>query len=108
DNEIPQAATAHDTAWDFFSQQPRSEEHTSELQSRPHLVCRLLLEKKRPKVKRPKTSGKPKCPSRGRISSAARKGNGHAEVVDRVFVYFFLIMRNPPDSTFFPSTSLSR
>src|SRR5690625_6810928 len=26
--------------------QPRSEEHTSELQSRGHLVCRLLLEKK--------------------------------------------------------------
>src|SRR5690554_1901573 len=26
---------------------PRSEEHTSELQSRPHLVCRLLLEKKK-------------------------------------------------------------
>src|SRR5690554_7117211 len=26
----------------------RSEEHTSELQSRPHLVCRLLLEKKKP------------------------------------------------------------
>src|SRR3989442_3232946 len=25
--------------------QQRSEEHTSELQSRPHLVCRLLLEK---------------------------------------------------------------
>src|SRR5436305_10595547 len=25
---------------------PRSEEHTSELQSRPQLVCRLLLEKK--------------------------------------------------------------
>src|SRR5690554_7388603 len=24
----------------------RSEEHTSELQSRPHIVCRLLLEKK--------------------------------------------------------------
>src|SRR3989442_11424243 len=29
----------------------RSEEHTSELQSRPHLVCRLLLEKKKIKVK---------------------------------------------------------
>src|SRR5690625_5312600 len=28
-------------------QQPRSEEHTSELQSRGHLVCRLLLEKKK-------------------------------------------------------------
>src|SRR6266699_6944779 len=25
----------------------RSEEHTSELQSRPHIVCRLLLEKKK-------------------------------------------------------------
>src|SRR3984885_8827343 len=34
----------------------RSEEHTSELQSRPHLVCRLLLEKKNnlllPRVRR--------------------------------------------------------
>src|SRR5687768_17774682 len=28
----------------------RSEEHTSELQSRLHLVCRLLLEKKKTKV----------------------------------------------------------
>src|SRR5690554_7651804 len=28
----------------------RSEEHTSELQSRPHLVCRLLLEKKKNKI----------------------------------------------------------
>src|SRR5690554_7455409 len=27
----------------------RSEEHTPELQSRPHLVCRLLLEKKKKK-----------------------------------------------------------
>src|SRR2546422_7828488 len=30
--------------------QPRSEEHTSELQSRLHLVCRLLLEKKKKKT----------------------------------------------------------
>src|SRR5690554_7793029 len=30
----------------FAGQDQRSEEHTSELQSRPHLVCRLLLEKK--------------------------------------------------------------
>src|SRR5690554_7394832 len=29
-----------------FITETRSEEHTSELQSRPHLVCRLLLEKK--------------------------------------------------------------
>src|SRR2546422_3236477 len=32
-------------AWQFINQ--RSEEHTSELQSRLHLVCRLLLEKKK-------------------------------------------------------------
>src|SRR5690554_7686340 len=31
---------------DSVSKIIRSEEHTSELQSRPHLVCRLLLEKK--------------------------------------------------------------
>src|SRR5687768_17693702 len=30
--------------------QQRSEEHTSELQSRLHLVCRLLLEKKKTKT----------------------------------------------------------
>src|SRR5690348_17580942 len=30
---------------------PRSEEHTSELQSPVHLVCRLLLEKKKKKIK---------------------------------------------------------
>src|SRR5216683_7598175 len=29
---------------------PRSEEHTSELQSRSDLVCRLLLEKKKPNL----------------------------------------------------------
>src|SRR2546429_208814 len=31
----------------FFGVESRSEEHTSELQSRLHLVCRLLLEKKK-------------------------------------------------------------
>src|SRR5687768_18300535 len=31
------------------TEHPRSEEHTSELQSRLHLVCRLLLEKKKTK-----------------------------------------------------------
>src|SRR5689334_24769591 len=30
---------------------PRSEEHTSELQSQFHLVCRLLVEKKKKKIK---------------------------------------------------------
>src|SRR5437870_11348683 len=36
----------------------RSEEHTSELQSRGHLVCRLLLEKKKKKKKKYKTTPK--------------------------------------------------
>src|SRR5690554_7613288 len=34
---------------DLYCPRKRSEEHTSELQSRPHLVCRLLLEKKKKK-----------------------------------------------------------
>src|SRR2546429_6244385 len=41
------------TSWEavgiVFSSDSRSEEHTSELQSRLHLVCRLLLEKKKKK-----------------------------------------------------------
>src|SRR2546429_1010326 len=32
--------------------EPRSEEHTSELQSRLHLVCRLLLEKKKKQTRK--------------------------------------------------------
>src|SRR3712207_7470646 len=32
--------------------QIRSEEHTSELQSRQYLVCRLLLENKKPQIRR--------------------------------------------------------
>src|SRR5689334_25385787 len=40
-----------DFAWRFppFAAALRSEEHTSELQSQFHLVCRLLLEKKKKK-----------------------------------------------------------
>src|SRR3989442_6469543 len=42
--------------WPLMLQRPmvgRSEEHTSELQSRPHLVCRLLLEKKKKAAHQP-------------------------------------------------------
>src|SRR5205809_5989846 len=38
---------AQAVAKDAVRPAPRSEEHTSELQSRLHLVCRLLLEKKK-------------------------------------------------------------
>src|SRR5687768_18188674 len=45
-------ATATDIVLPCFGNTTsRSEEHTSELQSRLHLVCRLLLEKKKIKVK---------------------------------------------------------
>src|SRR5690606_41196635 len=45
--DVPQAASV--------PRAERSEEHTSELQSRENLVCRLLLEKKKKKKKEPKT-----------------------------------------------------
>src|SRR5690554_7083462 len=37
---------------EYLEEALRSEEHTSELQSRPHLVCRLLLEKKKNKYRK--------------------------------------------------------
>src|SRR5690625_3084808 len=54
DNAIPARGVVSGTlrcldanAWDEAGRLVRSEEHTSELQSRGHLVCRLLLEKKK-------------------------------------------------------------
>src|SRR2546422_3797631 len=43
---------------------PRSEEHTSELQSRLHLVCRLLLEKKK---------NEQRCPQLTPVDCAGRR-----------------------------------
>src|SRR2546429_3788822 len=43
------ADASHDHAERLAYHHQRSEEHTSELQSRLHLVCRLLLEKKKKK-----------------------------------------------------------
>src|SRR5690554_7385347 len=44
-DELKRSRDDFERYWNYLSQ--RSEEHTSELQSRPHLVCRLLLEKKK-------------------------------------------------------------
>src|SRR5438309_8803712 len=44
---LPLAQGGPSDAGDARSVHPRSEEHTSELQSQFHLVCRLLLEKKK-------------------------------------------------------------
>src|SRR3989442_9524215 len=46
-DEQHRAAVAVDDRAEVHRGAARSEEHTSELQSRPHLVCRLLLEKKK-------------------------------------------------------------
>src|SRR6476659_10406889 len=46
----------------------RSEEHTSELQSLRHLVCRLLLEKKKSTIGRARDSSRNSC--------AAMRGRG--------------------------------
>src|SRR2546429_2088891 len=45
--EVPSTRAADYNAFLRVVQSDRSEEHTSELQSRLHLVCRLLLEKKK-------------------------------------------------------------
>src|SRR2546429_5336771 len=53
------AAAAAAGRWQAHGDQPlghRSEEHTSELQSRLHLVCRLLLEKKKKRKRSTDTS----------------------------------------------------
>src|SRR3989442_10545661 len=44
---VPTTTEAYSSIEHIQNDVGRSEEHTSELQSRPHLVCRLLLEKKK-------------------------------------------------------------
>src|SRR4051794_4098903 len=71
----------------------RSEEHTSELQSPVHLVCRLLLEKK--KV----------YPS---VALASHSFPARANRKLGPLFLFFLMIRRPPRSTLFPYTTLFR
>src|ERR1035438_1746787 len=76
----------------------RSEEHTSELQSLRHLVCRLLLEKNNKEKKR--------------LPCIVMSSTGCMPA--RLFVRtwaaycFFLMIRRPPRSTLFPYTTLFR
>src|SRR5690554_2117965 len=64
----------------------RSEEHTSELQSRPHLVCRLLLEKKKEACREAATSalgyGDPRGVARPRKVIAGYVGRVRGAAVD--------------------------
>src|SRR5689334_23936966 len=49
-NTAPELQDQHDVPLGARMSGPRSEEHTSELQSQFHLVCRLLLEKKKTRL----------------------------------------------------------
>src|SRR5258708_28061514 len=51
----------------LFGQRDRSEEHTSELQSPDHLVCRLLLEKKKKEIRAAATLGSPTLAQRPQL-----------------------------------------
>src|SRR5216683_616902 len=81
----------------------RSEEHTSELQSRSDLVCRLLLEKKKKtKIKNKKLQKKKKL-----IQNFCRISSYLIHFFSSFF-FFFLMIRRPPRSTLFPYTTLFR
>src|ERR1022692_1743582 len=97
---------------------PRSEEHTSELQSPCNLVCRLLLEKKKRDRARAASDDLPgpvlvilqracrvlaRTPQPGPAGSVAR---GRPSWLPPFF--FFLMIRRPPRSTLFPYTTLFR
>src|ERR1035437_4166891 len=96
----------------------RSEEHTSELQSRQYLVCRLLLEKKEgrdPSV-RTETPGGLVAPStlladtdvvRPPVPRLPSYPNPRLRSPLHGF-FFFLMIRRPPRSTPFPYTTLFR
>src|SRR4051795_2001349 len=85
----------------------RSEEHTSELQSHSHLVCRLLLEKKN-KHKRtglPPTEGVRDRRTDGRRRAAPPRGCLSVQLLGapplshcfHLFFFFFLNDRAPPE-----------
>src|SRR5476651_779479 len=83
----------------------RSEEHTSELQSRQYLVCRLLLEKKK---NRPSGAVPGHRQEDGGLFGPA-PGCGDIVVSVRAITVaavrgfiFFLMIRRPPRSTLFP------
>src|SRR4029077_1603551 len=79
---------------------PRSEEHTSELQSHLNLVCRLLLEKS-------KLSHAKLEEIRFAAVKAVQAGQSPSAVA-RAMGLYFLMIRRPPRSTLFPYTTLFR
>src|SRR5579863_4693111 len=88
-------------------QQMRSEEHTSELQSPVHLVCRLLLEKKKQApLDLQSTTWSVFYTHRGWTSN---KSSWEKQILSNAgCCFFFLRIRRPPRSTLFPYTTLFR
>src|SRR6266702_2830115 len=96
----------------------RSEEHTSELQSRGQLVCRLLLEKKkhetarvRPRIQTAREQHETYLYwSMIHIMSSrlARRQATPPPAPAPASPFFFLMIRRPPRSTLFPYTTLFR
>src|SRR6266571_3065284 len=92
---------------------PRSEEHTSELQSHVNLVCRLLLEKKKPPLQPVKVE--PAAGAAVKVT-AVPLANAAEYVAPQAMpagalvtvLFFFLMVRRPPRSTLFPYTALFR
>src|SRR6476620_1013238 len=88
----------------------RSEEHTSELQSRQYLVCRLLLENKKKFAWSLRLNNKAEV----LIGATPAANSPHVEERQRALmraarmIFFFLRQRRPPRSTLFPYTTLFR
>src|SRR6266496_837730 len=101
------------------SARSRSEEHTSELQSRRDLVCRLLLEKKK-KIDQTVKVSKGKKLNINNFDSDVNIKPGDQTLTVRSrsvrggpprsldYFFFFLMIRRPPRSTLFPYTTLFR
>src|SRR5215469_4741254 len=79
----------------------RSEEHTSELQSRRDLVCRLLLEKKNNCA----IDMENETAYEGQNTASSKK---NSPTYPGRNIFFFLMIRRPPRSTLFPYTTLFR
>src|SRR5215203_3123042 len=90
----------------------RSEEHTSELQSRQYLVCRLLLEKKKKRAspggrwqEKTRSALRPARSVRSSPRTRRRRGARRPSLPPP---RFFFMLRRPPRSTLFPYTTLFR
>src|SRR5271163_4082050 len=93
-------------------QETRSEEHTSELQSRSDLVCRLLLEKKKTSTSSTTPRKPPPAPTPSPSSHpqtiSSNSQNSLRPNTSTISSFFFLMIRRPPRSTLFPYTTLFR